>query len=103
MLNLNLPGVFSELNFVPHPCVYGGIQAEKKFSNGWGVSVVSSLMTNGVFYRKGSIVENTYEVAVIHPNGEIFGDVTSWMTPEQVDGVMCQVMCFPKSSPGTLF
>lgn len=61
------------------------IQARYKFSNDWSISVVSGLPGSGLY---GNVTDNTYEVALIRPNGNMTEDVIGWNTKAEVSAMM---------------
>jgi hypothetical protein len=76
---------FSALNFYYHSVVKGGIRAEYTFRNNWTISVVAGLKDSGVH---GDIEHDTFEVAVMRPNGNMLDDVINWQTPVQITTLM---------------
>ncbi len=76
--------MFEELQFKAHH-IPGGIHALYKFSNEWSISVVSGLPGSGLY---GNVTDNTYEVAIIRPNGNMTEDVIGWNTKEEVSAMM---------------
>ena len=76
--------MFNLLNFQPHNlpnCVH----AQYKFSNDWEISVVSGPSGCGLY---GNLDKETYEVAIIRPNGNMTEDVNGWNSKEQVSAMM---------------
>jgi hypothetical protein len=59
----------------------GATIAQRKFDNQWTVSVVAGPKDSGLY---GILGEDTFEVAVIRPDGEILEDVLAYQTPVQV-------------------
>jgi len=76
--------MFEQLQFQAHH-IPGGIHALYKFHNDWSISVVSGLPGSGLY---GNVTDNTYEVAIFRPNGNMTGDVIGWNTKEEVDAMM---------------
>lgn len=76
--------MFDQLQFEAHP-IPGAIQARYKFHNGWSISVVSGLPGSGLY---GNVTDNTYEVALIRPNGNMTEDVMGWNTKAEVSAMM---------------
>lgn len=76
--------MFDLLNFQPHQ-ISNAIAANHTFDNGWSVSVVSGPAGCGLY---GVIDEETYEVAIIRPNGNMTEDVIGWNTKEEVSAMM---------------
>ena len=76
---------FSDLNFSDHSVVKGGTRAEYTFRNYWTISVVSGPKGCGLH---GDIQHDTFEVAVIRPNGNMLEDVIYWQTPVQITTMM---------------
>ena len=75
--------MFNLLNFQPHSIV-NAVQALYKFDNDWQISVVSG--TDGKLY--GNLDDNTYEVAIFRPNGNMTEDISGWNTKQQVSAMM---------------
>ena len=75
--------MFDLLNFQPHS-LPNAVQALYKFDNDWQISVVSG--TDGKLY--GKLDDNTYEVAIFRPNGNMTEDVSGWNTKQQVSAMM---------------
>ena len=73
--------MFDLLNFQPHSIV-NAVQALYKFDNDWQISVVSG----DKLY--GNLDDNTYEVAIFRPNGNMTEDVSGWNTKQQVSAMM---------------
>ena len=73
--------MFDLLNFKPHSIV-NAVQALYKFDNDWQISVVSG----DKLY--GNLDDNTYEVAIFRPNGNMTEDVSGWNTKQQVSAMM---------------
>jgi hypothetical protein len=80
--------MFGQLVFQPHH-IPDAIHATYTFSNDWGVSVVSGKTAKSGLY--GRIDENTYEIAIIRPNGHLTGDVKGWCTTDEVSAIMWAV------------
>jgi hypothetical protein len=76
---------FSALNFSDHGVIKGATHALHTFENGWEISVVSGPEGCGL---KGNINADTFEVAVIRPNGNMLEDVIIWQTPVQITTMM---------------
>ena len=75
---------FSDLNFYDHP-IRGATRAEYTFRNNWTISVVSGPKDSGLH---GDIQHDTFEVAVMRPNGNLLEDVINWQTPVQITTMM---------------
>jgi len=75
---------FSQLTFTDH-ILPGSCQARHTFGNGWTISVVAGPEDSGLYGRIG---QDTFEVAVIRPNGNILEDVIVWQTPVQITSLM---------------
>jgi hypothetical protein len=75
---------FSALTFSDH-VIRGGIQARYTFANDWTISVVAGPKDSGLY---GIIGEDTFEVAVIRPNGNMLDGVINWQTPVQITTMM---------------
>jgi hypothetical protein len=73
--------MFNQLVFEPHE-IANAIQATYTFSNGWMISVVSG---PGLY---GRIEDNTYEVAIFRPNGNMTDDVKGWNSEAEVSAMM---------------
>lgn len=73
--------MFDLLQFQPHH-IPNAIAAKHKFENGWMISVVSG---NHLY---GRIEDDTYEVAIIRPNGNMTEDVSGWNTKQEVSAMM---------------
>ena len=76
--------MFEQLEFEAHQ-IPGAIQGRYKFSNGWSISVVAGLPGCGLY---GNVTDNTYEVAIFRPNGNMTEDVIGWNTKEEVNAMM---------------
>ena len=76
---------FSALNFSDHGVIKGATHGRYIFENGWEISVVSGPKGCGL---KGDIQHDTFEVAVIRPNGNMLEDVINWQTPVQITTLM---------------
>ncbi len=76
---------FSSLNFFDHGAIKGGTKARHTFENGWAISVVAGPTDSGLY---GDINHDTFEVAVIRPNGNMLEDVICWQTPVQITTLM---------------
>ena len=75
---------FSDLTFYNHP-IRGATRAEYTFRNNWTISVVSGPKDSGLH---GDIQHDTFEVAVMRPNGNLLEDVINWQTPVQITTMM---------------
>lgn len=80
--------MFSTLEFQDH-FIKGATIAKRTFENGWTVSVVAGPEGAGLY---GIIGEDTFEVGIIRPNGNLLDDVMGWQTPVQVSSIM-RVVC----------
>jgi hypothetical protein len=76
---------FSALNFQDHGIIKGGTHAQHTFENGWVISVVSGPENCGLY---GNIQHDTFEVAIIRPNGNMLEDIIPWQTPVQITTMM---------------
>jgi len=76
--------MFDQLEFKAHP-IPGAVQGTYKFHNGWSISVVSGLPGSGLY---GNVTDNTYEVAIYRPNGNMTEDVIGWNTKAEVSAMM---------------
>ena len=76
---------FSDLNFSDHAVIKGATHAHHIFENGWEISVVAGTKNCGL---KGDIQNDTFEVAVIRPNGDMLDNVINWQTPVQITTMM---------------
>ena len=76
--------MFEQLEFKAHS-IPGAIQGSYKFSNDWSISVVAGLPGCGLY---GNVTDNTYEVAIFRPNGNMTEDVSAWNTKERVSAMM---------------
>ena len=76
--------MFSNLRFNDHS-LKGATIAQHTFDNGWGVSVVAGPEGSGLY---GIIGQDTFEVAIIRPSGNMLDDVMPWQTPIQVSSLM---------------
>jgi hypothetical protein len=76
---------FSDLTFDNHT-LPGATQAVHTFENDWKVSVVSGPASYGVFH--GNIEQDTFEVAIFRPNGNMLEDVLTYQTPVQVTTIL---------------
>jgi hypothetical protein len=79
--------MFSSLNFRDH-VIAGATIAQQTFDNQWTVSVVAGPQDSGLY---GVLGEDTFEVAVIRPNGNILEDVLTYQTPVQVSTILRMV------------
>lgn len=78
--------MFDLLTFHPHlNGIPGAIGARHKFENDWEISVVSGPAGCGLY---GYVDENTYEVAIFRPNGNMTEDVSGWATSQEVSAMM---------------
>jgi hypothetical protein len=76
--------MFTLLQFKSHR-IPNAIIAKHKFENDWEISVVSGDAKSGLY---GRIDEETYEVGIIRPNGNMTDDVSAWNTKEEVSAMM---------------
>jgi hypothetical protein len=79
------PMNFSALTFSDHSVIKGGTKALYTFPNNWTVSIVSGPKDSGLY---GIIGEDTFEVAIIRPNGNMLEDVLSYQTPGRITSLM---------------
>jgi hypothetical protein len=81
--------MFDLLDFQPHH-IPNAIAAKHKFENDWEISVVSGAPGCGLYGQISKIdgEPNTYEVAIIRPNGNMTEDVSGWNTKEEVSAMM---------------
>ena len=75
---------FSDLTFDNHT-LPGATQAVHTFENGWQISVVSGPEGSGLY---GIIGQDTFEVGIIRPNGNMLDDVIGWQAPTQISTIM---------------
>jgi hypothetical protein len=75
---------FSALTFFDH-VIKGGTKSRHTFENDWTISVVAGPKDSGLY---GIIGEDTFEVAVIRPNGNMLDDVIPYQTPVQITSLM---------------
>lgn len=75
---------FSALTFSDHT-IKGATKAQYTFVNDWSISVVAGPKDSGLY---GVIGDDTFEVAVIRPNGSMLEDVLPWQTPIQITTMM---------------
>ena len=76
--------MFNQLEFQQHglkDCVH----AKYQFSNDWSISVVSGPAGCGLY---GNLEDETYEVAIYRPNGNMTEDVIGWNTKQEVSAMM---------------
>lgn len=76
--------MFEQLTFEAHS-IPGAIQGRYKFHNEWSISVVAGLPGSGLY---GNVTDNTYEVAIFRPNGNMTEDVIGWNSKEEVSAMM---------------
>ena len=76
--------MFEQLEFEAHP-ISGAVQGKYKFENDWEISVVSGPAGCGLY---GNLDDETYEVAIFRPNGNMTEDVIGWNTKEEVSAMM---------------
>ncbi len=76
---------FSDLLFLSHGHIQGATQALHFFENDWSISVVSGPEGSGLY---GVIGQDTFEVAIIRPNGNMLEDVIPYQTPNQITSIM---------------
>ena len=76
--------MFNQLVFKPHN-IPDAVHATYTFSNGWMISVVAGPDKCGLY---GRIEDNTYEVAIFRPNGNMTEDVKGWNTKAEVSAMM---------------
>jgi hypothetical protein len=75
---------FSNLTFADHK-IKGATIAKYTFENSWIISVVSGPKDSGLY---GDINSDTFEVAVMRPNGNMLEDVLPYQTPVQISALM---------------
>ena len=75
---------FSALTFDNHT-LPGATQSVHTFANDWTISVVAGPEDSGLY---GVISEDTFEVAVYRPNGNMLDDVIPYQTPVQITSLM---------------
>jgi hypothetical protein len=80
--------MFSFLKFEDHDHIKGATRALHFFENGWSISVVAGSDDSGLY---GIIGEDTFEVAIIRPNGNMLDDVLGWQTPVQISTIMREI------------
>jgi len=93
--------IFNELTFTPHRGSNACIQANKKFDNGYSISVVSGEgMYGNINFDKFN--ESTFEVAAFDTNSNFirlteFDDVIGHQTKNQVTNIMTALRDDPES------
>jgi hypothetical protein len=93
--------MFDELTFTPHRGSNACIQANKKFANGYSISVVSGEgMYGNINFDKFN--ESTFEVAAFDTNSNFirlteFDDVIGHQTKDQVTNIMTALRDDPES------
>ena len=75
---------FSDLVFTDHT-LPGATKARQVFENGWQVSVVAGPEGCGLY---GVLGEDTFEVGIFTPNGNLLDDVLSYQTPVQITSIL---------------
>jgi hypothetical protein len=75
---------FSALTFGDH-ALKGATKARHTFENDWTISVVAGPENSGLHGRIG---QDTFEVAILRPNGNMLEDVLPWQTPVQITTMM---------------
>lgn len=75
---------FSDLQF-RDSFIDGATIAPYTFTNGWAVSVTAGPEGCGLY---GTIGQDTFEVAIIRPSGNMLDDVLHWQTPVQITSIM---------------
>lgn len=83
---------FSDLTFSDY-AIKGATQARHTFENDWTISVVAGPTGSGLYGPTGSglygdVHHDTFEVAVMRPNGNMLEDVIPWQTPVQITTLM---------------
>ena len=76
--------IFSDLTFSDHR-IKGATIAQHTFENGWMVSVVAGPEDSGLY---GILGQDTFELAVYRPNGNMLEDVLPYQTPVQITTMM---------------
>ena len=76
---------FSALTFENHPVGYRSTQAKYTFENDWTISVVAGPKDSGLH---GDIENDTFEVLIFRPNGDMLEDTINWQTPVQITTMM---------------
>jgi hypothetical protein len=76
--------MFDLLKFEPHN-IPNAIAARHKFENDWEISVVAGPAGCGLY---GNVKDETYEVAIFRPNGNMTEDVIAWNTKAEVSAMM---------------
>ena len=76
---------FSNLEFFSYNLCPGATRAKYVFENNWEVSVLAGPEDSGLY---GDIKRDTFEVAIIRPNGDMLHDVLQYQTPVQVSSLM---------------
>ena len=95
---------FDDLEFNVRESTFGNckpdMHATMEFSNGWGVSVVTSTGSGGMGSVYGCLAEGTYELAVTfggrlnYVNPVARGDIRAWIDKEAVTFLMTAVQSF---------
>ena len=93
--------MFDELTFRPHRGSNGCIQANRKFDNGYSISVVSG---DGMYgdINFDEFTKSTFEVAAFDTNSNFirlteFDDVIGHQTKDQVTDIMTALRDDPES------
>lgn len=76
--------MFDLLKFESHH-LPGAVQGKYKFENDWEISVVAGPSNCGLY---GNLQDETYEVGIIRPNGNMTEDVSGWNTKQEVSAMM---------------
>ena len=93
--------MFDELTFIPHRGSKGCIQANRKFDNGYSISVVSG---DGMYgdINFDEFTKSTFEVAAFDTNSNFirlseYDDVIGHQTKDQVTNIMTALRDDPES------
>lgn len=76
--------MFELLQFQPHH-IPNAVRGTYKFLNEYEISVVAGPAGCGLY---GNLEEETYEVGVIRPNGNMLEDVRGWCNKDEVSSMM---------------
>jgi hypothetical protein len=76
--------IFSDLTFSDH-AIKGATIAQHTFPNKWKISVVAGPEDSGLY---GILGQDTFELAVYRPNGNMLDDVIPYQTPVQITTLM---------------
>ena len=75
---------FSGLTFNSHDTIKGASIARHKFNNEWTISVITAPVGFGIHGHRES---DTFEVAIVRPNGNMLKSVLCYQTPVQITSI----------------